>query len=184
MPKQHDIISIIEGCKTNDRRSQEQLYRIYFPAMAQMCHRFTRDQDRIIDIVNNGFLRAFQKIHLYEHKGSFEGWLRRLVFHAISDYFKKENRYLKFLILDEKDDSIREEAIHSLYYEDLMSLIEDLPYMSKQVFILFAIEGHSHDEIAKQLEIQEGTSKWHLSNARKILKDRIQKTQKNEQLAR
>ena len=184
MPKQHDIISIIEGCKTNDRRSQEQLYRIYFPAMAQMCHRFTRDQDRIIGIVNNGFLRAFQKIHLYEHKGSFEGWLRRLVFHAISDYFKKENRYLKFLILDEKDDSIREEAIHSLYYEDLMSLIEDLPYMSKQVFILFAIEGHSHDEIAKQLEIQEGTSKWHLSNARKILKDRIQKTQKNEQLAR
>mgnify|MGYP001179414921 CR=1 FL=1 len=184
MSKPQDIRSIIEGCKANDRRCQEKLYRLYFPAMAQMCHRFTHDQDRIIDIVNNGFLRAFQKIHLYEHKGSFEGWLRRLIFHAISDYFKKENRYLKFLILDEKDDSIREEAIHSLYYEDLMSMIEDLPFMSKQVFILFAIEGHSHDEIATKLGIQEGTSKWHLSNARKILKDRIQKMQNNEQFAR
>lgn len=184
MRKTHDIQAIIEGCKANDRHSQEVLYRTYFPSMAQMCHRFTQDQDRIVDIVNNGFLRAFQKIHLYEHKGSFEGWLRRLVFHAISDYFKKENRYLKFLVLEEKDDALREDVVHSLYYEDLMKLIEELPFMSKQVFIMFAIEGHSHEDIANQLGIQEGTSKWHLSNARKLLKDRIHKMQSNEQFAR
>ena len=184
MGKAHDLTSIIDGCKENDRHSQELLYRTFFPAMAQMCHRYTQDQDRIIDIVNNGFLRAFQKIHLYEHKGSFEGWLRRLIFHSISDYFKKENRYLKFLILEEKDDAIRDEAIHSLYYDDLMKLIYDLPHMSKQVFVLFAIEGRSHEEIGDSLGIQEGTSKWHLSNARKILKQRIQTMQSNEHYAR
>jgi len=120
--------------------------------------------------VNDGFLKVFKKLDTYQNKGSFEGWIRRIVFNCLSDYFKKENKYLKFLILEERDRPQPSTNSDSLYYEDLLILIDQLPFSSSRVFKLYAIEGYSHKEIAKQLNISDGTSKWHLSEARKKLK--------------
>ncbi len=138
-----------------------------------MCYRYTSDQDKAMIIVNDGFLKVFKKLNTYQGKGSFEGWIRRIVFNALSDYFKKENRYLKFLILEEKDKPQLSTNSDNLYYEDLLSMIDQLPYASSEVFKLYAIEGYSHKEIAQKLSISDGTSKWHLSEARKKLKELI-----------
>ena len=164
---------LIQGCIANDRFYQEFLYKKYFPKMIAMCHRYTQDPDKAMDIVNNGFLKVFKKIHQFQGKGSFEGWIRRIVFHALSDYFKSENTYLKFMVFDRADREEQAKAPEQLYYDDLMKFVEELPYMSQQVFMKYAIEGYNHREIGELLGISDGTSKWHLSNARKILKSKI-----------
>lgn len=165
---------LVAGCVRNERRFQELLYRQYFPKMMGMCMRYTKDRDIAMQIVNNGFLRVFKKIDQFSFKGSLEGWIRRLVYHSVSDYFKKHSKYARFLILEERDDSIRQTALDDLYFQDVLRLVDMLPAATKEVFRLFAIEGYSHKEIAKQQGISVGTSKWHLSAARKRLKELLE----------
>lgn len=171
---------IREGCCKNQRASQEVLYRHFFPIMERMVLRYTQDEDQIIDILNNGFLKVFQKIDTFQNKGSFEGWIRRIVYHSISDYFRKSTKDLKFMIFEENP-SIEpsEESSHKLYYQDLLSLVEKLPDKQMQVFHLFSIEGYSHKEISQKLVINENTSRWYLAEARKFLQKEYNKLLKN-----
>ena len=166
---------IVEGCVRNERYAQEVLYRQHFDTMMRMCMRYTNDRDKAMEIVNIGMLRVFQKLHTFEFRGSLEGWIRRLVFHALSDYFKKDSKYLQFLVFEERDQSSLEKAHSNLYAEDILKMVDTLPPASQQVFRLYAIEGFSHKEIAQNVGISVGTSKWHLSNARSILKKLIDK---------
>ena len=138
--------------------------------MHAMVKRYTRDEDRALMIINDGFLRVFKKIQSYTYKGSFEGWVRKLVFHSISDHFRKESKYLKAVVFDMQDREVRGDVLPELFIEDLLKLVESLPNSTKEVFKLYAIEGYPHKEISIKLGISEGTSKWHLSEARKKLK--------------
>ncbi len=164
---------LIRGCVENNRKSQEQLYRKFFPTMLAMCRKYMSDEDEVMDVLNQGFLKVFQKINLYENRGSLEGWIRRLIFRTLADHFRSKKSYLKFLVMEERDQPLPENAVQSLFYEDLMSLVKLLPTTSKEVFLLHALEGYTHIEIGEKLGMSEGTSKWHLSNARKILKEKI-----------
>ena len=165
---------LVAGCLDNDRFCQEMLYRKYFNSMIRMCLRYTQDKTVAMEIVNRGFLRAFTKLHTFAFSGSLEGWIRRLVFHSLSDYFRRENnKKIHFLDLEERDAAVEEEALDQLYLEDIMKLVEQLPDATQQVFYLYAIEGYTHPEIGARLGISVGTSKWHLSNARKKLKQLI-----------
>lgn len=162
---------LVDGCADNDRRAQEALYRRYFPDMLRMCRRYTRDEDTAIEIVNNGFLRVFKKIHTFGFKGSLEGWVRRLVYHSMADYYRDNARYLHFLVFEERDEVVPERGHEVFYEEDILRAVYTLPPVSQEVFRLYAIEGYSHAEIAENLSISEGTSKWHLSTARQKLRD-------------
>ncbi len=169
--KQHPEKDIIEGCQRNERYWQEVLYRRYFPTMMRMVMRYANDQDTGMLIVNTGMLKVYQKINTYAFKGSFEGWMRRLVFHSVSDYYRKEKKHLHFMVFEERDQATPIDALNNLYEEDILALVKELPPSSANVFRLYAIEGYSHVEIAKMLGISDGTSKWHLSNARKKLQE-------------
>jgi len=164
---------IIRGCIANDRRCQEFLYRAHFHVMMSMVRRFTSDEETALDIINSGFLRVFKKIEKYSGKGSFQGWIRRIVYHSISDHFRKEANYLRFIVLDEVEKPSQSGPLEQLYYEDLIDLVNALPRKSGEVFRLYAIEGYAHKEIADMLEISEGTSKWYLSKAREQLREQI-----------
>lgn len=164
-----DERTLIEGCIANDRRAQETLYRKFFPEMWRMCLRYTSDREEALSIVNDGFLRVFKKLHTFGHRGSLEGWIRRLVFHSLSDHFRRKGHAVHWLKLEDWDRPRRSDALTRLYLEDLMQVIEGLPPASREVFRLYAIEGLNHREIGERLGISEGTSKWHLSNARKML---------------
>jgi RNA polymerase sigma factor (sigma-70 family) len=164
---------LVRACARNDRRAQEALYRRFFPGMLRMCLRYTRDEAAALDILNAGFLRVFQKMDTFAFKGSLEGWIRRLVYHAIADHFRNNARYLHFLVLDEQDDAVAEQGHERLFEEDILQLIRQLPPTSQTVFRLYAIEGYSHAEIAETLAISEGTSKWHLSTARQRLRAQL-----------
>ncbi len=166
-------VHIIRGCRKNDRTCQEALYRHFFPVMERMVLKYTRDEDKLFDIINDGFLKVFQKIDTYKGEGSFEGWIRRIVFNSLSNYFRKHSRDLKFLLFDNvaKVPSVKPES--NLYYDDLMALVKGLPDVQMQVFHLHAIEGYTHREISQRLNINENTSKWHLAEARKELRSRV-----------
>ena len=127
--------------------------------------------------MNNGFLRAFQKINQYNFQGSFEGWLRKIVFHAVSDYVKQNARYNDKILLVEKDQYIHKDHADNLYYNQLLELVQSLPVATRSVFNLYVMEGYPHKEIGVMLGISEGTSKWHLSEGRRMLKEKIEKLQ-------
>ena len=153
----------------------------YFTSMMSMTMRYINDKDRAAGIVNDGFLKVFKKIDQFESRGSLEGWIRRIVFHSMSDNIKKETNYLKFMVFEEYDRGSTNNVLDKLYESDILKMIEQIPAASGDVFILFAIQGFAHKEIAEKKGISIGTSKWHVSYARKMLKAAIYKMQLKEE---
>jgi len=141
--------------------------------MMSMCMSYTSCKDTAMLILNEGFLKVFQNIGKYENKGSFEGWIRRICFRCLSDHFRKEKSYVQFLVFEDFDKREKTNALNDIYYEELVQLIELLPSTTAKVFRLYAIDGFKHREIAEQLNISEGTSKWHLSEARSKMRNLI-----------
>jgi len=169
---------IVEGCVRNERKFQEMLYREHVGAMMRMCMRHTHDEQKALDIVNQGFLRVFQKIELYRGEGSLQGWIRKIVYHSISKHFSGNKKYREHIILEDYDNSSpsKSDALDSLYYDDLVGLMDHLPPKTAEVFKAYAIDGLTHKEIADSHGITVGTSKWHCSEARSKLQAIIKKT--------
>lgn len=159
----------------NERGAQEKLYHLFYPRMMGVVRRYIDHTEQAEEVLNNGFLRAFQKIEQYTFQGSFEGWLRKIVFHAVSDYVKQNSRYNEKIMLVEKDQYVEKDHADRMYYNELLEMVQSLPVATRSVFNMYVMEGLSHKEIGKVLGISEGTSKWHLSEGRRILKDKIEK---------
>ncbi|MBL7718245.1 MAG: sigma-70 family RNA polymerase sigma factor [Flavipsychrobacter sp.] len=145
--------------------------------MMSVVRRYIDSEMQAEEVLNNGFLRAFQKVQQYTFSGSFEGWLRKIVFHAVSDYVKQNSRYNEKVLLVEKDEYVHKDHADRLYYNQLIELVQSLPVATRTVFNMYVMEGYSHKEIGKMVGISEGTSKWHLSEGRRILKDKIERLQ-------
>jgi len=121
-------------------------------------------------VVNNGFLKVFQKLDRYSFTGSFEGWIHRIVYRSIANYYRSESTQIRsntlFVEFDQKADA---SLLDELYFEDLLGLAKQLPPATYKVFLLYLVEGFKHKEIAAQLGISVGTSKWHLAEAKKAM---------------
>jgi len=170
-----ELEQLIQGCIRNERSAQEKLYRLFYPKMMALVKRYIDDEMQAEEIMNNGYLRAFQKIKQYNFQGSFEGWLRKIVFHAVADYVKQNTRYSEKVLLVEKDELVHKDHADKLYYDQLIQLVQALPGATRTVFNMYVMEGFTHKEIGTMLGISEGTSKWHLSEGRRVLKERIEK---------
>lgn len=177
--------TIWDGCLSNDRKSQEQLYRLLAPRMLAVCMRYATDKDEAQDILQEGFIKMFRNMKNYRGEGSLEGWIRRIMVHcAISRY-----RKLKPMVL--VDDFAAEEAaaipISSSYNDngleakDLMKLVQKLPKTYRSVFNMYAIEGYSHQEIGTSLGMSELLSRTTLHRARTLLKDMVAKLTMREE---
>lgn len=171
----NELQELIQGCARNERGAQEKLYHLFYPRMMGVVRRYIDHMEQAEEVLNNGFLRAFQKIDQYTFQGSFEGWLRKIVFHAVSDYVKQNSRYNEKIMLVEKDQYVEKDHADRMYYNELLEMVQSLPVATRSVFNMYVMEGLSHKEIGKVLGISEGTSKWHLSEGRRILKDKIEK---------
>lgn len=174
------IQGLIEGCMKQERIAQERLYKHFYPKMMSMVKRYTNYHQYHLaeEILNNGFLKVFQKIESYGHKGSFEGWVRRIIYHSIFDYVRSTTKYREKVVFEEKEQAVSDVAIEKLQYDDIMELIQKLPDNTRAVFNMYILEGFSHREISEKLGISEGTSKWHVHEGRKILKEQLNKLNK------
>jgi RNA polymerase sigma factor (sigma-70 family) len=151
------------------------MYKLFYPKMMSLVRRYIDQEMQAEEVLNNGFLRAFQKVEQYTFQGSFEGWLRKIVFHAVSDYVRQNIKYSEKIVLVEKDQFVHQDHADKLYYDELLQMVHALPGATRAVFNMYVMEGFSHKEIGKSLGISEGTSKWHLSEGRRILKEKIEK---------
>ena len=172
-----ELQELIQGCIRNERGAQEKMYKLFYPRMMSVVRRYIDFEMQAEEVLNNGFLRAFQKVGQYTFQGSFEGWLRKIIFHAVSDYVKQNMQYNEKVVLVEKDQYVNRDHADKLYYDQLLKMVDSLPGATKVVFNMYVLDGYSHREIGKMLEISEGTSKWHLSEGRRVLKEKIEKMQ-------
>jgi len=142
--------------------------------MYGVCLRYARDSADAEDILQEGFVRVFTKIKQFEFKGSFEGWMRRIMVNTALEKFRKHDRLypVEEMSIYESTEWV-EETISSITADDLMKMIQELPPRYRMVFNLYAIEGYSHLEIGAMMNISEGTSKSNLSRARAILQKRV-----------
>lgn len=167
---------IIEGCRRNERVFQEHLYKHYYNLFLKVCARYARDMEDAEQLMQDGFLKIFNRIGDFGFKGSFEGWMRKIMVNTCLDYLK--SKYLKQSmqvqlgaeITEREVFSVRNDALGNLRLREILHLIQQLPPMSRVVFNLFVFEGYAHKEIARMLDMSEGTSQWHVNNARKLLK--------------
>jgi len=186
--KTYTLTELIEGCKKNDRRCQEALYMKYFDDMYRMCVRYIKEEEQTLAVLNTGFLKVFENIASFQHKGSFEGWIRRIIYHAMVAHFRGRKSYQKFIVLEEENvdrqrADVPSNALGELYYEELLELLTELPPKAAWVFRMHAIEGYTHSEIGEQLTMSENTSKWYLAKARKQLQELIKKNTENKTIA-
>ncbi len=170
--KNKDYKELVNGCSNNDRKSQEALYKEFFPAMERMIRKHTTDRDQQIDILNNGFLRVFKKIDSFSFQGSLEGWIRRIVYHSMCDYFRKHQKDIRFMVFgDILKETLASKESNNLHFQDLLNMVNTLPEKYHRVFYMYAIEGYKHQEIGEALNINANTSKWYLAEARKKLQE-------------
>lgn len=169
-----ELEQLISACKKGKRDAQSKLYQMYAPKLFGVSLRYSRDQTEAEDTLHEAFVNIFSKIEQYSGKGSFEGWMRRIVVNLALEKYR--NRYRMQTVEDigiYDSRTVGDDVYDSLNAEQLMKLIHELPPRYKMVFNLYAIEGYTHKEIGDIMGIDEGTSKSNLSRARKILQDRI-----------
>ena len=169
--------ALIEGCIDNKPLAQAALYKKYYGTMMAICMRYLSHRDNALEVLNIAFMKVFKNLKSYGQKGSFEGWMKRIVYHSVLDYIKQNATYNKQTVFEACEVSVEESSVQKLYAQDLLKLLEKLPIASRTVFNMYVMDGYKHEEIAKELNIAVGTSKWHLSEARKILKQLIEKTE-------
>ena len=168
-----DTNKIIAGCLKGNRRDQELLYRRNASKMYALCLRYSNDREEASDVLQEGFVRIFNRLRDYKREGSFEGWMRKIMVNTALEKYRENH----FLYNVDSIDDINESDIcmteidpdNELEVSDLMGMIKSLPPQYKMVFNLYAIEGYSHKEIGQMLGITEGTSKSNLSRARSLL---------------
>ncbi|RYZ22714.1 MAG: RNA polymerase sigma factor [Chitinophagaceae bacterium] len=167
---------LLQGCREGNRKAQERLYRDYYRSMAALCLRYTRNNEDAVEALNNGFLKVFKNIDRYNPaQGSLYTWIRTIVLHACIDFLKSRQRQEPTGELTESNEAhIAPEAVSRLQAAQLLELVRSLPPATATVFNLYVMEGYNHREIGPLLGISEGTSKWHLSTARKQLQKMIQ----------
>jgi RNA polymerase sigma-70 factor (ECF subfamily) len=174
LPSSEDDIQILIGdCLKNDRKAQEQLYKKFYHAMMALCVRYTKDKNDALEILNDGFLKVFKNMGQYDAaKASLYTWMRRIIINTAIDFLRKKQVYYNMdVLLDTQEEAgIENNAIQKMSGGELLKAIRQLPATTCTVFNLYAIDGFSHREIAALLQISEGTSRWHLSEARRQLK--------------
>ena len=167
---------LLQAAHRGDRKAQYALYRDCFPVLMAVCARYRRDEQDAAAAVNNGFLKIIQNLDRYDPAAPFVAWIRRIMINVVIDEFRREKKWRTNVVFP--DDTQPEsapttfegnEAEQRLQVEYLENLLRRLPPMTQKVFNLFAIDGFSHQEIAELLDMSEGTSKWHVHQARSRL---------------
>ncbi len=189
------IDQVIEGCKKQKADCQKKLYQHFFGIMLGVCNRYLNSKEEAEEILNSGFLKIFVNINQYVGKGSFEGWMRRIMVHTCLDFLKsKQNRensnYSNMSDVENAEsfsDNLffnagmySENLIENNYsHKEILQTVRYLPELTKTVLNLIVFEEHTHKEVAALLGISERTSQWHFSNAKKTLTEKLLKKETN-----
>lgn len=166
---------LIRGCRINNRKCQEMLYRRYARPMYNLCLIYESDRDIAKDILQEAFIKIFRNIDSYNRKGSLKGWMKKIITNTSIDYYRKNCNEAQFIPIESTvQPLLNDESVSSiLNTKDIITQVNRLPKGARIIFQLYAIEGYSHKEIADLLHISEGTSKSQISRAKQLLQQWI-----------
>ena len=169
-------LALVKSCIEGDQRAQRELFEMYAPKMMGVCLRYTKDVAQAEDVMQEGFIKVFTKLEKYSGQGSLEGWVRRVMVNSALDHLRRESKFNANISMDDVDYKVEFDGqiLESLMEKDLLKLIREMPDGYRTVFNMFAIEGYTHKEIAKQLDISENTSKSQYSRAKTFLRSKIE----------
>ena len=168
----------ISDCRKGSARAQRQLFEMYYSEGMNTAQRYSNNSEDAKEILANAFIRVFEKLDQFDTSKVFLPWFRKIIVHASSDYYRYQKNNI--LPLDQIPEvRFDDQIIDQLSYDELLSLVQELPYALRSVFNLYCVEGYKHQEIAEIMEISEGTSKSHLHRAKAKLQIRIIELSKN-----
>ena len=173
--EEQNINNLITACKAGHRKAQEQLYRSYYRAMMNLCLRYTKTETDALEALNTGFYKVFKNIHRYNAgRATLYTWIRTVIINNCLDFIKaKQSRPETGELQMAEHVDVLPSVIAKMSASEILALVRQLPPATQAVFNLYVMEGFSHVEIGKMIGISEGTSKWHLSEARKKLQQMI-----------
>jgi RNA polymerase sigma-70 factor (ECF subfamily) len=170
---QNELEGIIEGCLKGKRQAQQQLYQKFYNQVFGVCLRYSNDRMEAKSLVNSTFLKVFKSLKQFDKKGAFGAWLSRIAINVSIDHVRKQNRYRQHTttMSELPEIPVHEDVLTKMATEDIIDCIQKVSPSSRTVFSLYVIDGYKHNEIAEMLDISVGTSRWHLSNAKKELQE-------------
>ncbi|RME19473.1 MAG: RNA polymerase sigma factor [Bacteroidetes bacterium] len=173
--------AIIEKCKQNDRKAQEQLYKQLYAYIMGICYRYFINNEDAKDIFNMVMLKILTNIQKYDDKYAFSTWVSNISVNTIISEFRKRKKHQHISYVEEYFDSNDyyelNEYVRDADVDEILKCMEGLTDTERFVFNLFTIEGYSHKEIGNMLNISEDTSRWYFNKAKSKLKDMLQKKQ-------
>jgi RNA polymerase sigma-70 factor (ECF subfamily) len=176
MIKKAELIIILGQCKKNDRKAQKVIYDSYYNRYFTLCLRYLNSNDLASASVNELFFKAFTKLNELNDLSLFEGWMKQICINLCLNQIKK-NKQHSFVEIDHSNhlfiDQVENNALSDISIEELLSMVKKLPLQMRNVFNLYIIDGFKHNDIAEMLDISEGTSKYHLHQARLKLQKAI-----------
>jgi len=166
---------LIKGCRENNRMCQELLYRRYARDMFNLCLIYENDRDKAKDILQESFIKIFKNIRSFDSTCKIKVWMKKIIANTAIDYFRKNLNEARFIPIESiVHPASSEESVSSgMNADDILSQVSRLPKGARMIFQLHAIEGYSHKEIARMLNISEGTSKSQISRAKQLLRQWI-----------
>jgi RNA polymerase sigma factor (sigma-70 family) len=168
---------LVKECINNDRTAQETFYKLFYAEMIRVCYNYVPDKELAKEAFNSGFLKVFQSINNFDiEKGELGGWIRKIMIYTSIDLCRKELKFntVSFDPLEHDDYFISPSALEKLYFEEILQSIRTLPLATQTVFNLSVLDGFTHKEIGEQLNISEGTSRWHLAEAKRKLRELLE----------
>ena len=175
IPLYKNETKLIEKAIANNREAQRALFDTYAPKMLSVCRSYISDLQYAEDVMLNGFFKVFAHLKSFKNEGSFEGWIRRIMVRE-SISFLRTQKQIEFSIEEVKnEDDPLNNISTDVEVAELQQLIDELPEGYRMVFVMYAVEGYKHHEIAEMLNISEGTSKSQLFKARKLLQEKLNK---------
>ncbi|MEZ2335814.1 RNA polymerase sigma factor [Mucilaginibacter sp. RCC_168] len=168
---------LVKGCINNNRTAQEALYKLFHAEMLRVCYSYLPDKELAKEAFNTGFLKVFQSIKNFDiEKGELGGWIRKIMIYTAIDLCRKELKFNGTSLSDQNTDDyfISPSVLEKLYFEDILKNIRTLPFATQTVFNLSVLDGFTHKEIGEQLNISEGTSRWHLAEAKRKLRELLE----------
>jgi RNA polymerase sigma-70 factor, ECF subfamily len=179
---QQQIENIIHGCMNGEAAAQQRLYRHCFDQMFKVCLRYNNNEQDAANCYNEAMYTVLSKISQYKQEGEFMGWVRRIMVNTCLNAIKRNQKFVYKEVGEQVSESlhVQPEVYSQFKTRQILEMVQALPRQTALVFNLYVMEGYTHDQVGDMLGISPNTSKWHLNNARTLLKEQMNNITVNE----
>ena len=168
---ENDLLSVIRACRTNDPRAQRTLFKQFFGYAKSICLRYTSNVEEAEDVLNEGFLKAFQHLDSYDENLPFKAWLRTILVNTAISHYRKNQKLEQHTSSLETGEQVAfdEDIVDHIAAEEILALVQQLTPTYRTVFMMHVVDGYSLHEIAGILSHNEATVRSNFSRARQKL---------------